>query len=83
MIDSKATASIDQSVRMPDYFDCHNCIAWKGYYLYLPNHPMATKSGDVNMCYILQDQGACAKQILANAINSGSVQIVLHLSAGK
>lgn len=75
-----ARASVDQSVRLPDYFSCKNCIAYKGYYLHAPNHPLAGKNGDVNMCYILQDRGTCAKKVLANAVAAGNVQIHLHFS---
>lgn len=66
MLDQKTTAqaAIDQSVRLPDYFSCQNCIAWKNNY---------------NMCYILQERHVCAKQMLAKALSIGAVQIHLHL----
>lgn len=63
MLDSKAAATVDQSISMPDYFSCRNCIAWQYH----------------SKCQKLQDAGLCAKQILSRALDSGNVRIVLHL----
>lgn len=77
---TKARASVEQSIKLPDYFSCQNCVAWKGNYVSSPGHPLADKSGFVDMCYILQDRHTCAKQMLGQAIATGAVQIHLHLS---
>ena len=77
---TEARASAEQSVKLPDYFSCQNCIAWKGISVRLPGHPLASQGGYVDMCHILQERHACAKQMPNQAIMTGAVQIHLHLS---
>jgi hypothetical protein len=85
MIDSKAAAnaSIDQSVRLPDYFSCHNCVGANGRQVNRPNHPLANHGGWIELCQILREENNCAKQMLDRSLASGSVQIVLHFPAGE
>lgn len=84
MIDTTTSrASIDQSVNLPDYFSCQNCIAWKGKHLHQPGHQYADRQGFVDMCYILREQNRCAKDGLMAAINSGAIQITLYLPGAK
>lgn len=84
MIDTTISkASIDQSVNLPDYFSCQNCIAWKGKHVNIPTHEFADRNGWVDMCYILREQNRCAKDALVSAINSGAIQITLYLPGAK
>lgn len=64
---SSAQAHVDQSVNLPDYFSCHNCVAylWHG-----------------KWCDNFQAEGRCAKAALTQALASGAVQIHLYLPAG-
>ena len=71
---SNAQAKIEQSVKIPDYFSCHNCMAQ-------PFRSLVRngKQIQVNECEEFQAAGRCAKVMLAQAIQAGQVQIVLHL----
>lgn len=59
-----SNATIDQSIKMPDYFSCHNCAAkaWAG-----------------EMCAEFQAAGRCRADMLRQALQSGAVQVVLYL----
>lgn len=67
MLDStKASATVDQSIRLPDYFGCSNC---KG-------------NDALVFCRELRAEGLCAKEMLREALKMGAVQVILHLPAG-
>lgn len=67
MIDSTATAKIDQSVRLPDYFGCQGCPA-SGY------------SPQDGYCDRFQRAGRCRAALLGQAVAAGAVQIHLHVA---
>jgi hypothetical protein len=74
---------IDQSVTIPDYFSCRNCIAWDKAQIRKPGHRTAGSNGWATTCEVLRDEHTCAKQMLAEAIKSGQVQIQLLIGVTK
>lgn len=63
-----STATVDQSIRMPDYFSCNECTArhWQG-----------------QKCAEFQAANRCRAAMLARAIELGAVQVTLYLPVGK
>ncbi len=62
MNNSGASASINTSVNIPNWFDCKNCAAW--------NHRPS-------FCDKFQTQGRCAKATLHQALLAGTLSIPL------
>ncbi len=60
-------AKIEHNINIPDYFTCASCTASN----YGPRY-----------CDEFQAQGRCSKAMLKQALQSGHVQIVLHLPQG-
>ena len=79
MLDSNASAIIDLSRRTPDFFSCKNCAGYGGSQFEQPAHRFALPHGWVYKCTVLREEGACRAMMLAAALASGAVQIVLHL----
>lgn len=68
MLNNNASqAHVNQGISLPDYFSCNECIARKW---------------EGRMCERFQRAGRCRADMLNRAIQSGAVQIVLHLPAG-
>jgi len=65
MNNSQSTARIENSFKLPDYFSCQNCLAWK--------------YGNSDKCNEFYQTGRCAKFMLGEALRSGAVQIMLYL----
>jgi hypothetical protein len=85
MIDNTANSQslIDQSMHIPDYFSCQNCIAWHNSQIRKPGHRTAGANGWATTCEVLRDEGACAKRMLSDAIRSGQVEIHLMIGVAK
>src|SRR5262245_35966168 len=64
---TSASATIDQSVQLPNLFGCDGCPAqqWAG-----------------KLCVQFKAEGLCRAAILARAVELGAVRIVLHLGGG-
>lgn len=78
MLDSQAT--IDLSRRTPDYFSCQNCVAYSEQKLiYAPMSPHCHDEHSARFCLVLQDRGVCRALLLARALETGAVQVVLHV----
>ncbi len=65
---SSSKATIDQSIRLPDYFSCQNCAAF---------------SYHGGRCEAFQQAGRCRAEMLGEALRLGAVQVVLYLPVGK
>jgi len=74
---SKSTSTIDQSIRLPDYFGCSNCV------VYLNRHVMPfVDTADGKACKQAQAAGRCRADTLRQAIAAGAVQIHIVLPVG-
>ncbi|HEX9925322.1 MAG TPA: hypothetical protein VGD99_21880 [Anaerolineae bacterium] len=66
LTNSNATATIDQSVNLPDYFSCRQCTVW---------------DYGGRLCDRMQQAGRCRAAALGRALDAGHIQITLHLPA--
>lgn len=80
MNDSNAnsSANIDQSINLPDFFGCGNCVVVKNARLI----PFSELSGG-GACRQMQEAGRCRAEALRLALQSGAVQIHLHVSGDR
>lgn len=70
-----ATATFDNSTRVPDFFSCRECQGYDSSQTKRPSHPLATEHGWVDMCTILQEEGRCRLDMLKQALETGAVQV--------
>jgi hypothetical protein len=62
---SSASARISQELNIPDYFSCQCCNGSRWF----------------SICEDLRREGRCAKDMLAQALASGAVRVVVHTPA--
>ena len=80
MLDSQAKATIDQSMRIPDFFSCKACRGDGARQEMRPGHPLADGCGWVYACTILKEEGRCRLDMLREALQSGAVQVHIGIA---